>query len=244
MAARLQEVPIRKLAQALQKLHDLLPLKERQDSLTPQYRNLHRAILHSLIQHGRPLGDEDIAKAVGGADAARNAVALLGAFDLVVRGPLVVIDARTQKQVVLDGMGGEVVGAYPVTIEKTPHQVKVNGNTLYAMCAVDALAVGAAFDVEVEIESVCHVTGEPIRIHQRRKEILSSTPAAREIRVGVRWQRLATAAAHCLCRQMVFLKDSATADKWQGKDPATMDVFTLAEAIDFGEAFFGPLLQD
>lgn len=244
MAARIQEVPIRKLAQALQQLHDLLPLKERQDSLTPQYRELHRAILRSLVEHGRPLSDEEMAKLAGGAEAARDAVALLGACDLIARGPLVVLDVRTQRQVVLDGMGGEVVGAYPVTTEKTAHRIKVGDATLYAMCAVDALAVGAAFDKEVEIESVCHVTGEPIRIHQRRKEIVAATPAARDIRVGVRWQRLATSAAHSLCRQMVFLKDAATADKWQGRDPSTMDVFTLAEAIDFGEAFFGPLLAD
>lgn len=244
MAARLQEVPIRKLAQALQKLHDLLPLKERQDSLTPQYRELHRAMLRSLVDKGRPLSDEEIVKAVGGVEAARAAIALLGAYDLVVLGPLTVADARTGRQVVLDGMGGDVVGAYPVTTEKTPHKVSVGGHALYAMCAVDALAVGAAFDKDVEIESVCHFTGEPVRIHQRRKEILEATPAARDLRVGVRWQRLATSAAHCLCRQMVFLKDAATADRWQAKDPATMDVFTIAEAIDFGEAFFAPLLQD
>jgi len=244
MAARIQEVPLRKLAQALQQLHDLLPLKERQDSLTKPYRELHRAILRSLIERGRPLGDDEIAKAVGGADAARDAVALLGAYDLVVLGPLTVTDVLTKRQVVLDGMGGEIVGAYPVTTERTPHKIKVDGHDLYAMCAVDALAVGAAFDKEVVIESSCHVTGEPIHIQQRRKEILKSTPAAAGIRVGVRWQRLSTAAAHCLCRQMVFLKDPATADKWQGRDPATMDVFTLAEAIDFGEAFFAPLLQD
>jgi mercuric reductase len=244
MAARLQEVPIRKLAQALQALHEILPLKERQDSLTPAYRELHRSILRSLIEQGRPLDEGEVGKAVGGAEEARQAIALLGAYDLVVLGPLNVTDVRTGRQVVLGGMGGDVVGAYPVTTEKTPHKLKVGGHSLYAMCAVDALAVGAAFDREVEIESACHVTGEPIRIHQRRKEILKATPAARDIRVGVRWQRLATAAAHCLCRQMVFLKDPAVADKWQGRDPATMDVFTLAEAIDFGEAFFAPLMQD
>jgi mercuric reductase len=244
MSAVIQEVQIQKLAQALQRLHDLLPLKERQDSLTPKNREVHRAILRSLVEQGRPLNEEEIAKVAGGADAGRDAVALLGAYDLIVRGPLNVTDVQTKKQVVLDGMGGEVLGAYPVTMEKTPHKVKVNGHTIHAMCAIDALAVGAVFHTEVEIDSVCHVTGEPVHIQQRRKEVLKSTPGARELRVGVRWQRLSGAAAHSLCRQMVFFKDAMTAAKWQAKEPASIDVFTLAEAIDFGEAFFQPLLQD
>jgi hypothetical protein len=43
---------------------------------------------------------------------------------------------------------------------------------------------------------------------------------------------------------MVFLKDPQTAARWQSKDPASIDIFTVPEAIDFGEAFFLPLLQD
>jgi mercuric reductase len=244
MSALIQEVQIQKVRHALQRLHDLLPLKDRQDSLSPENRELHRSILRSLVDKGRPLSEDEIAKMVGDVDAGRLAVALLGACDLVVRGPLVVTDVRTRRQVVLDAMGGEVVGAYPVTTEPTPHKIKLNGHDLYAMCAVDALAVAPVFDAEVRIDSVCHVTGEPIRIEQRRKEITKSRPAAGELRVGVRWQRVTTTAAHSLCRQMVFLKDAATAAKWQSRDPASIDVFTVAEAIDFGEAFFRPLLHD
>lgn len=244
MSARIQEVQIQKLAQALQRLHDLLPLKERQDSLTPKYRELHRAILRSMVERGRPLNEGEITKLAGNADAGREALALLGAYDLIVRGPLVVTDVRTNKQVVLDGMGGEVVGAYPVTMEQTPHKIKVHGHTIHAMCAIDALAVGPMFDADVEIDSVCHVTGEPVHIEMKKKDLVKSTPAARELRVGVRWQRVTTTAAHSLCRQMVFLKDPITAAKWQSQDPASIDVFTLAEAIDFGEGFFLPLLND
>ncbi len=239
-----QEVQIQKLAQALQRLHGILPLKERQDSLTAKNRELHRAILRSLVERGRPLDEGEIAQAAGDAAAGQLAVAVLGANDLVVRGPLALTDARTNRPVVLDAMGGNVVGAYPVTTESTPHKIKVNGNSLYAMCAVDALAVGSMFGAEVEIESACHLTGEAIHIHQRRKEIVKSTPVAHEVRVGVRWQCVTPPAAHGLCRQMVFLKDAATAARWQSTDPGSIDVFTIAEAIDFGEAFFGPLMKD
>lgn len=244
MAAVIHEVSGQKLAQALRRLDDLLPLKARQDSLAPAQRQLHREILRSLVERGRCLGNEEIAKVAGGDEAGALAVAVLGANDLVVRGGLSVADARTGRPVVLDAMGAEVVGAYPVTLEKTPHRIRVNGHDLFAMCAVDALAVATLFAAEVEIESACHVTGEPILIHQRRKEVVKSAPSARDVRVGVRWQRVVTTAAHSLCRQMVFLKDAATAAAWQGSDPASIDIFTVAEAIDFGEAFFTPLLRD
>jgi len=245
MSARVQDLEIHKLRQALQRLHDLLPLKDRQDSLAPDVRKLHRSILSTLVAEGRVMTGDEIAKALGGnADAARAAVALLGAYDLVVRSPLTLTDTKTGRQVVIDAMGGDVVGAYPVTTEVTPHRIKVNGHSIHAMCAVDALAVSPVFGVDVQIDSVCHVSGESVHIEQRRKEVLKCKPALDDLRIGVRWQRVTTTAAHVLCRQMVFLKDAATAAAWQSRDPGSIDIFTVAEAIDFGEAFFKPLLRD
>jgi hypothetical protein len=43
---------------------------------------------------------------------------------------------------------------------------------------------------------------------------------------------------------MVFLRNQETALAWLSADPLTKDVFTIEEAIEFGEAFFVPLLQD
>ncbi len=245
MTARVQDPEIQKLRQALLHLNDLLPLKARQDSLTPENRKLHRSILQTLVEKGRVMSEDEIAKVAGSPAAGRSAVALLGAYDLVVRGPLTVTDARTGREVVVDAIGGEVVGAYPVTTEVTPHRITVNGHSIYAMCAVDALAVAPLFGGEVRIDSVCHVTGEPIHIAMKGKKIVECKPcSAEEMRIGVRWQRVTTTAAHGLCRQMVFLKDAATAAKWQSRDPGSIDIFTSAEAMDFAEAFFRPLLAD
>jgi mercuric reductase len=223
-------------------LHDLLPLKERQGSLDKPMVELHREILWSLLEQGRPLARAEIAKKLGSEDAAAKAVALLGAYDLIVRNPLTVRDAATNALVVLDAKGGDVVGAYPITTEETPHKVSVNGHKLYAMCAVDALAIGPMFNTETLIQSVCHVTGTPVSIHQRGKEILEAKPP--DVRVGVRWQRLIDCCAHVMCRQMVFLKDAATAMAWQETDPVSIELFTLQEAIEFGDEFFRPLLAD
>lgn len=239
---RAKEIDCMRLAEALRRAHDLLPLKARQDSLDKPLADLHRAILRSLVENGRPLTRKEIEQRLGSEHRAANAVAILGSYDLVVRNALTVRDAVTSELVVLDAKGGDIVGAYPLTSEETPHHIEVNEHRLYAMCAVDALAVGAMFDVETKIESSCHVSGEAVSVHQKGTEIWTAEPNG--VCVGVRWQRLADCCAHAMCRQMVFLKDEATARAWQSSDPLSKELFSLNDAIQFGEAFFKPLLQD
>jgi mercuric reductase len=238
-----RDIEVCRLGQALRRLHDILPLKERQDSLEKPLRDLHHAILRSFRDRGRALTREEIAAFLGGDEAAARAVAMLGSFDLVIRNELVLRDANTNQLVVFDAKGGEVVGAYPMTSEPTAHKVTIGAHTLYAVCAVDALAIAAMFSIETLIDSRCHVTGEPVSIHQRGKSIVEARPSD-AVQVGVRWQRLVDCAAHVLCRQMVFLKDRATAFAWLQADPLSKEVFTLEEAIEFGDAFFRPLLED
>jgi mercuric reductase len=244
MVAMIKEAQIERLGDSLRHLHDLLPLKERQHSLVKEHRDVHQAILRSLVERGRPLDRLEIAEMLSVSEhGAASVIALLGSYDLIVRNELTVTDARTGKDVVLDAMGGDVVGAYPVTTEETVHRVTVNGHRIYAMCAVDALAVGPMFNVDTLIESECAVTGEPVRLRQRGAEVSDASPAAEGLRVGVRWQRPTTCAAHVLCRQMVFLRDPDVARDWQASDPVTKELFTLPEAIAFGDAFFRPLMD-
>lgn len=256
MTATLQEVPARlapiktaeeidvaRVAHAISRLRDLLPLKERQQSLHKPVVEVHRAILRSLLDRGRPLTGDEIAGMLGSKDAAVQAVSLLGGLDLIVCNELTARNAETNVFWALDDKGKEVVGAYPMTTEVTPHQVAVNGHWLYAMCAVDALAIGPMFDAETLIQSRCHVTGAPISIHQKGGEILETKPS-NDIRVGVRWQRLRACCAHDMCRQMAFFKDPEVAIAWQDGDPSLNELFTLQEAVEFGQAFFLPLLAE
>jgi len=224
-------------------LQDLLPLKERQQSLDKPVIDVHRAILRSLLYRGRPLTGDEIAGMLGNKDAAAQAVARLVSLDLIVRNEISSRNAEANESGVLDDKAGEIVGAYPMTTEATPHQVAVNGHRLYAMCAVDALAIGPIFDAETLIQSRCHVTGAPISINQKGGEILETKPSP-AIQVGVRWQRLTACCAHDMCRQMVYFKDLETAMAWQVQDPSLNELFTLKEAVDLGRTFFLPLLAD
>lgn len=212
------------IQRAIARLHDQLPLQARQRALPSELADIHRAILRSLAERGMPLSRREIAERLGDGDV-DSVLQRLGNDDLVVLNP-----AHT-----------EVVGAYPMTVEDTPHHLNVHGRAVNAMCALDAVAVGPMFNTDVKIDSTCRVTGERIRLVQRDAQILEAEPNA-EVRIGVRWQDPTSCAAHSMCREMVFLKDEDAARAWQGGDEENFSIFTLPEAIAFGAGFFQPLL--
>ena len=226
---------------SLTHLQQLLPLKRRQQALPPPFRMVHREILRSLAETGKPPRQAEIAAMLGSKQSALNALAALGANDLVILSTAVKTAEKTHQLIVPEDV--EVVGAYPMTTEKTPHQVEIFGHPVNAMCAVDALSLSLMFGAQTQIASRCHVTGTPIRIRQNGKELKEASPSP-EVRVGIRWQSACSHAAHTLCTEMVFLKDAETAATWRATDPDSIELFTLPEAIELGEAFFVPLLED
>lgn len=212
-------------AEILYRLHGLLPLKERQHGLSQEEAELHRAILRSFAERGRPPTRKEIARSWGAEDS-DAILARLRDNDLVV------LDER-----------GEVSGAYPFTMERTPHRLEVNGHRMHAMCALDALAVGPMFELEVRIDSHCAVSNEPIHLRQRRLDLLEMTPSE-DLLLGIHWRQATTCAAHSLCREMVFLKDLDAAIVWQQTAPGDRELFELREAVSIAAQFFVPLLRD
>jgi len=231
-----------RLLEALRHLHSVLPLKRRQESLPPHLRSLHRFILRSLAEQGHPPRRAEIAAMLGSERSALNALAVLGTSDLVVLNSRCTKDAATKRYILEDPEGVEIVGAYPMTTAKTPHEVKVFGQSIHAMCALDALAIAPMFCTETWIESRCHETGNPVRIHQNDMKILEARPAG--VYFGIRWQKVEGCAARGLCKEMVFLDDVTTARAWQDTDPEAIEVFSLREALEFGAAFFVPLVEE
>ena len=204
----------------LEKLNTVLPLYERQRTLPPDRIEAHRAILSELAHTGALPDREYLADILGDAD---EKLAELAKLDLVVL------------------KDGNLVGAYPITVEPTVHNVSVFGHRIHAMCALDALSVAPLFQTRTRIQSRCAVSGEAIEIEQDRETILSAMPTAPW--VGIRWQQTCGHAAHSLCMEMVFLKDANTASDWQAADPPSHSLYSLDEAVAFGQRFFVPLLR-
>ena len=210
---------------AVDRLNSQLPLKARQDRLSPELKAAHQNVLYSLVKKGRPPTREELAQQLG-TDKLQAGLQKLGADDLIV----------------LDSAGENPVGAYPITVEPTPHKITVNGHSIQAMCALDAVSVAPMFDAEVAIDSTCRVSNTAITIRMRGSEILAAQPSE-DVTVGIRWQMPAGAAAHSMCMEMVFLKDRQTAEAWQDGDTENIALFTLPEAVEFGKRFFLPLLD-
>lgn len=210
---------------ALARLNSQLPLKARQERLPAALKSLHRQVLTSLVTQGRPPNLAELT-AQWGQENLEAGLTRLGTDDLVV----------------LDVAGKLPLGAYPVTIEHTPHKVSVNGHGIYAMCALDAVSVAPMFDADVLIESSCHVSRTPISIRMHGSDVIEVQPGS-EVTIGIRWQMPSAVAAHSMCMQMVFLKDRQTALAWQQDDVEHISLFSLPDAVAFGKAFFLPLLD-
>ncbi|MBI5589436.1 MAG: alkylmercury lyase family protein [Deltaproteobacteria bacterium] len=214
------------VTEAVERLNHLLPLKSRQEKLPEDVRSVHRGILKGFVTLGRPLNREEILALLHATDFETGLKRLSG-DDLVV----------------LDSDGKNVIGAYPMTSEKTAHRLTVSQVTVNAMCALDALSVSPMFGHEVTINSHCCITGDPIVIHQKNRRILAAKPSE-DVHVGVRWQSTCGCAAHSLCMEMVFLRDETVARTWQGDNADSCWIFPLPEAVEFGAAFFTPLMND
>ena len=214
-----------KIKEALAHLNKILPLKANQQSLSSDMRALHREILYSYIELGRSLNRNEIAQRVTNVGEA--------------------IKTLQQNDMVVFDSEGEPVGAYPFTMEKREHKVRVNGHLVHSMCALDSLAVGTMYGVEVEIDSVCRVSGDRVLIRQKGPEIINASELE-DVYFGINWNAASanSCCADSLCTEMIFLKGEVVANNWFNEDADHRQIFTLGEAVEFAAGFFNPLLVE
>ncbi len=74
--------------------------------------------------------------------------------------------------------GGTVAAAYPLSAVPTQHRVRLDGATVYACCAIDALAVPAMADRAGTIESRCAYCETEITVQVIQDHVVSSRPEA------------------------------------------------------------------
>jgi mercury(II) reductase len=151
-------------------------------------------------------------------------------------------DLRHRDLVVLDGQ--RIVGAYPYTDRNTGHRVTLDGRILNAMCAVDALGIGAMTGRDIAIASPCRHCGAPIQIttRDRGRALARFGP-----RTAVMWQSIryeGACAANSLCATTAFFCSDEHLSAWRDEQIAPAPGFrlSLAEALEAGRALFGPSL--
>jgi len=188
-----------------------------------------RATIALFARFGRPPGWAEIAAETNLSERAVEAILCeLEGYDLLA----------------VDKNRRSISYAYPFTARPSPHRVKVHGHRLHALCAIDALGVGAMCDTDVMIESSCQLCGTAISIETARQGA-----TLRNVQPGdaVVWYDLAydCCAATSCCPSIAFFCSDRHLDEWrnaQPKQPAGRRL-ELAAALEIGRALFAPILK-
>ncbi len=156
----------------------------------------------------------------------------------------VLLSLQRRDFVVLDDDGGWIVGAYPLTDRETGHVVHIGSTAVNAMCAIDALGVGAMYRLDTAIESHCCHCGAPVRVHTRAggREIASASPSDIVVWSGI--QETHGCSADTMCTMMAFFCSAECLGAWLEDDAAgaTGHRLSLDEGLQTGRAIFTPLL--
>ncbi|HMK60461.1 MAG TPA: MerB-like organometallic lyase SaoL [Dissulfurispiraceae bacterium] len=118
---------------------------------------LRRWLLNETVTRKRPLSSAEI----------------IADYPLAAGEPLAeLVETRA---IVMDE-AGSVNFLYPVSALATHHKVTLSdGRDLYAMCAVDALGVAFAFEMDTRIISKCSFCGKEIEIRMQGGKIAQSS---------------------------------------------------------------------
>src|SRR5258708_8476138 len=102
----------------------------------------------------------------------------------------------------------------------TGHRVALHGRDLNAMCAVDALGIGAMIDRDVAITSRCRHFGAPIRItsRDRGRALAHVEPQTAVMCQSVRYE--GACAANSLCATTSFFCSDDHLSAWRREQAA------------------------
>lgn len=189
-------------------------------------RLVHQQILTIFAATGQPPTRADLQQA-----AATAGVDLAAALVELTRVDLIVQDPR-----------GELLAAYPFSATPTPHRLTLDGGqSLHAMCAIDALGVPAMLGQPVTVTSTEPGSAQPVTVHVDGHRATWYPPT------GV---VLAGASADCCapsaertCGHINFFTTPEAARAWAAAHPElTWTLLDQTQALDCAAAEFGPLL--
>jgi alkylmercury lyase len=136
---------------------------------------------------------------------------------------------------------GELIGA-ALTLTATHHQFIVDGNTLYAWCALDTLFLPAYIGKTAQIKSTCPRTDTPIVLTVSPEGVEAVEPA--EAVVTIMTAENCTAGIEgSFCGQIHFFASNAAAQAWVNVRPHFV-ILTVAEAYELArQVYIEPMLK-
>ena len=152
---------------------------------------------------------------------------------------------QSRDVIVRDTNSGAIIAAYPFAEGDTGYQVDLGAQTLRAMCAIDALGIGAMFERDVCIRSSCSLCGTSIEVAtlNRGKELAYWTPETVIVWSGIRYED--GCAANSLCKVLAFFCSDAHLASWRHTQTDGAPGFRLSmeEGLEAGRALFEDSLK-
>jgi hypothetical protein len=163
----------------------------------------------------------------------------VGAERPVVAGRLQ--DLRRRDLIILTP-DGAITGAYPFTDHLTEHRVRLGTCEAAAMCAIDALGMGAVLGQDTVIRSRCRHCGRQVQIETMHQGQASASPDETIVWSGIQYAE--SCAATSLCTVQAFFCSEEHLQAWRrDSSPAGGVRLTLEEGLQVGRAIFVPMLQ-
>jgi alkylmercury lyase len=189
-----------------------------------------RAVLELYAATGKGPSLHGIALAIGLA-----AERVAGSFRRLADRDLIVLDAN-----------GQIVGAYPFSDSDTGHRVELPAVSIAAMCAIDALGMGAMLAQDTAIRSSCRLCGQAVEIgtRDRGRNLAVVSPEGTVVWSGILYG--GACAATSLCTVQAFFCSDEHLERWRAGGPAggaNGFRLSLEEAFQVGCAIFAPMLS-
>jgi alkylmercury lyase len=173
-----------------------------------------------LLAKGKPASQEEIAAASGKSPEAVQAA--LGQF------PSTEWDEQ-----------GRIVGL-GLTLHPTPHRLELEGRTLFAWCALDALLFPILLGLPASIESPCRDTGESVQTEMAPARIETVEPPSAVVSI-VAARDLASVRS-VFCENVHFFASPEAASRWSQRHPEAT-ILSVEEAFHLGRLIAEGLLD-
>lgn len=131
-----------------------------------------------------------------------------------------------------------VVGCHGLSVIPTKHHLSINGKNLFTWCAIDAVGIAAALELEAKIVSKCFQCNEAIEIDMANGEILNCSQ--KDARIWVVEADLNRPIVGCTCPQINFFCSEEHFNKWY-KNQNKGKLLSLAEAVKLGKCWWADI---
>lgn len=192
--------------------------------LGPTERRVAVALYRGLAE-GRPVAPDALAAGVGLTED--EVTALLGSWPGVFT----------------DDAGG-VIGFWGLALAETRHRLDLDGLTLYAWCAWDALFLPEILGRPARVFSPCPVTGETVSLRVGVSGVSELSPSGAVLSLLWPEQSFDEHILTSFCHYIFFFASEQAGREWVGKHPGTFllpveDGFRLGQLVNrakFGDA--------